>query len=318
MSEPWLRRGAAWVATLALLTIAVWALAGRWEAVGEAGGLPGAAPAALAVALYVAGNALLAANWAAIVAVSGSRLRWREAAWVWATSQLSRYMVTGAQVGGRAVAGRAYGVPALAGALSTVVELAWMLSVTSAIVLATAPWWLPGAGDLRWLALLGIAPVVAIAAALAHPSGVLAAAAALARLRWVDRLTRGRLALLEGRVALTRDVVARITLRYGLNTVLRHAAFLTLFAAVGGDLRRSALVAIGAYAIGNLAGAVAVFAPGGLGVREGVSALVLAPVLGGGPALLLVAVVRLLEVAAELAFLALARAVRPARPEVTR
>lgn len=309
-------RAGAWAATLLLLALAAGVLADRWQAVGEAGGLPGAGPGAVALVCYVAGNALLASNWAAIVALSGRRLRWRTAAWVWAVSQLSRYTVTGAQVGGRAVAGRPHGVPALAGALSTVVELGWMLSVTCAIVLATLPYWLPGAGDLRWLAAFGALPVAAILAALAYPSGVLAAATALARTPAWRRFGGGRLADLAGRVALTRAAVARLTLRYGLNTALRHTAFLTLFAAVGGDLAGDGLVAVGAYALGSLAGAVAVFAPGGLGVREGVSALVLAPAIGGGPALVVVASVRLIEVVAEVAFLAIARAARPARPEV--
>lgn len=311
-----LLRLAAWVVTLALLALAVSVVTDRWEAVGDAGGLPGMVPAAFAVLCYAAGNALLAGNWRVIVEVAGSNLAWRTAAWVWAVSQLSRYTVTGAQVGGRALAGRPYGVPALAGALSTVVELAWMLSVTCAIVLATMPWWLPGAGDLRWLALAGVLPVAAILAALVHPSGVLAAATRLARVPLVDRVTKGRLRGLAERVRLDRTIVARLTLRYGLNTVLRHAAFLTLYAAVGGNLADGALVAVGAYALGSLAGAIAVFAPGGLGVREGVSALVVAPVIGGGPALVLVAAVRLLEVVAELAFLALARLLRPARPVI--
>lgn len=313
-----LLRAGAWAFTLALVAIAFTVLTERWEAVGEAGGVPGVVPAAVAAASYLAGNALLAANWAAIVAVSGRRLDRRAAAWVWAVSQLARYTVTGAQVGGRAVAGRPYGVPATAGVLSTVVELGWMLSVTCAVVLATVPWWLPGAGDLGWLAAFGAVPVLAIVTALAHPPVVLGLAGRLADLGVVDRLTRGRLAGLAGRVTLTRGTVARLTARYGANTALRHAGFLTLFAAAGGDLGSGALVAVGAYALGSLAGAVAVFAPGGLGVREGVSALVLAPVIGGGPALVVVASVRLLEVVAELAFLAVARAGRPARPEHAR
>lgn len=303
-----------WVATVALLALAARVLAQRWGAVGDAGGLPGVLPALAATACYVAGNALLAGNWATIVGVTGRSLPWRAAAWIWSVSQLSRYTVTGAQVGGRAVAGRPYGVPPLAGALSTVVELGWMLCVTGAIVLATMPWWLPGAGELGWLALAGVIPVVAVALALAHPRGALAALDRMARWGPVARLTGGRFAGVAGRVTLSRALLGRLTARYALNTALRHAGFLTLFAAVGGDLPGAALVAMGAYALGSMAGAVAVFAPAGLGVREGVSALVVVPVIGGGPALVLVASVRLLEVVAELAFLALARAGRPPRP----
>lgn len=306
-----LPRVAGGLVTLALLVVAGTVVARRWEAVGGAGGLPGALPAAAATACYVAANALLAGNWAALVRLTGRRLPWRAAAWVWSVSQLSRYTLSGAQVGGRALAGRRYGVPALAGALSAVVEFAWMLCATGAIALATAPWWLPGAGRERWLALAGALPVAGVAAALVRPGAALAALERLARAWPLARASGGRLAGWTGRVRLDRGSVARLTARYAANTALRHAAFLALFVAVGGDLRRAAPLAMGAYALGSLAGAAAVFAPAGLGVREGVAALVLAPAIGGGPALVLVASARLLEVVAEVTFLGLARALRP-------
>jgi len=305
----WLRVGS-WALFGALVAVAATVLYERRAAVGEAGGLPGLAPSLLAVAVYFTANALLAWNWSAIVAVAGPRLPFRTALWVWSVSQISRYTVTLAQVGSRAVVGRRYGVPATAGVLSTVLELTWMLMVTSTIVIVTVPWWLPLAGDARWVMAAAALPAAGIVAAVAHPEAMLRAVDALARRPLVDRVTGGRFAGIATRVGVDRPTMWRFVARYGTNTLLRHTAFLTLFAAVGGDLRTHALTAVGTYALGSLAGTLAVFAPGGLGVREGIIAVALAPVIGGAQALLLSAAVRLLELVAELSLLGVARLAR--------
>jgi len=307
-SRWWMLAG--WLALLALLAVAGWVVQQRWDTVDQAGGLPGLGPSAAAVAVLGGANVVLAWNWRAVIALVGPRLPWRAALWVWSVSQLSRYTVSFAQVGSRAVLARSYGAPATAGVLSTLLELLWMVTVTSALVLATIPWWLPAVGDARWLAWAALVPVAGLAAAMARP------ATAVRAIDWaggrpvVARLTRGRLEGVASRVGLSRATIASFAARYGLNTALRHAAFLTLFAAVGGDLAADAPTAVGAYALGALAGALAVFAPGGLGVREGLIALLLGPVLGAGSALLLVGVARLLEIVAELAVLGVAQLLR--------
>lgn len=309
-------RVVSWALLAGLLVIAATVLVERWEAVGEAGGLPGLAPSLAAVALYAAANLLLAWNWQAIVRLAGSQLGYRTALWAWSVSQIARYTMTMAHVGSRAVVARRYGVPATAGVLSTLFELAWMVTVTSTIVVVTIPWWLPAAGDARWVVWVAGVPLLGILVALANPRAVLRALDAVVRWRPVDRLTRGRFAGVATRVGVTRRTMGEFVVRYGANTVLRHAGFLTVFVAVGGDLRTHLLTAVGTYALGSLAGTIAVFAPGGLGVREGVVAVALTPVIGGGPALLLVVAVRFLEVVAELAVLAGARLARGPQPEV--
>lgn len=309
-------RAASWLLLLAVVGVTAAVARERWQAVGEAGGLPGTLPASAAVTVYGAANGLLAWNWRAIVGVAGTRLPYRTALWIWSVSQISRYTMAFAHVGGRAVVARRYGVPATAGVLSTLMELTWMLTVTSTIVLVTVPWWLPAAGGARWLVWVAALPVAGILGGIARPQAVLRLIETGVSLPPIRRLTRDRFTGVAARVGLDRATMSRFVIRYGTNTLLRHTAFLTLFAAVGGDVRAHALVVVGAYALGSLAGAVAVFSPGGLGVREGLSALVLTPVIGGAPALLLVGSVRLLELAAELATLAVARALRPAQAGV--
>lgn len=305
---------AGWVVTAGLAVLGGVVLAGRWDGVRAAGGLPGVAPSAAAAGLYLVANALLAWTWQHVVLLAGARIGYRPAAWVWASSQLARYAVGAAQVGGRAVAGRRYGLPAVAGAVTTVVEVAWQTSLTAAVVLATLPWWLPGAGDLRWLAAVGVVPVAVLVAGLLHPQGLVRAVAALLSRPPLRRLAGGRLPEAARALRLSRTDAARVTVLFAANTALRLAGFLVVFAAVGGDLATGWLHAIGAYAVGQLVGRLAVFAPGGLGPREGATALALIPAIGAGPAVVLVAATRLLELVAELAFFAVARGLRPPAP----
>lgn len=311
-------RTAGWLASAAILVATVLLLRDRTGAVGQAGGLPGPLPAAGAVVCYVAANVLLADTWRRVVTLAGGTIRWGAAVWVWAVSQLARYTVGAAQIGGRAVAGRRYGLTATVGAVTTLVEVGWQTAITATLVLATLPWWLPGAGDLTWLGIAGVVPAVVLALGLAAPLRLLRGVASVLAALPFARARTARLARAAERVDLSRRAAADLTLRFAANTALRLFAFGLLFVAVGGDPAADGLLAVGGYAVGQLAGRLAVFAPGGVGPREGATALVLASAVGGGPALVLVAATRLLEIVGELAFFGLARALRgpPARTGV--
>lgn len=292
--------------SLALLVVVGLAATQRWQAVEGASVLPAAWAMVVAVLIYALANRVLAGAWHTTIRLAGSPMSATTARWVWSSSQLTRYTFGLAHVGGRAAMGRAHGLPAVAGALSTVVELGWLITSTSVLVLASAPFVL-SASDPP-LALLGLAvvPVAGVAVVIAAPQRILRAAAGLAARGPVARVMRGRLASLAD-VELERRDVASLAGRYALNSVLRLGAFVVLLSTTAPTLDGVVGPAIAAYAIGNLAGAVAVFAPGGLGVREATSALGLSPVIGGGPALGLVAAVRLLELAGELVLLVVSR-----------
>jgi glycosyltransferase 2 family protein len=310
-------RLAGWAVSIAILAATAALLRDRFTAVGEAGGLPGIAPSLLAVLLFTAANAVLADTWRRMVALGGGRLSWGAGAWVWSVSQLARYTIGAAQIGGRAVMARRYGLTGTAGAVTALVEVGWQTSITAAMVLATLPWWLPGAGDLTWLAWVGVLPVLVLVWGLVAPQALLGAIAAVANVGPLRRVVGARIGRAADATALTRGAAAELTGRFALNSGLRLVAFLGLYAAVGGTLdAEGVLLATGASAVGQLVGRLAVFAPGGIGPREGATALVVAPVIGGGPALVLVAATRLLEVVAELAFFVIARATRPQRVDV--
>jgi glycosyltransferase 2 family protein len=285
---------------VAVLVGAVVALRGQVAGVSEAGGLPGPGTSVLAVAASVAGNLLLVDAWRALVAAAGPRLDFTAAARVWTASQLARYTIGAAQVPGRALAGRAHGIGAVVGTLTTLVEIAWGSSLTAVLVLATAPTWLPADGSLDWMAFAAVAPAVVLAAGLVAPQKVLTAVARLMRRLGVGRLTA---------VRVDRQLAVGVTVRYAVVVALRVVVAVALYRTVGGDVGEWPAVA-GAWALGQLAGQLAIFAPGGLGVREGATALVLAPAIGPAAALLLVALIRLAELVAELLTFGLAQTLR--------
>lgn len=264
--------------------------------------LPAAWSIAAAVGAFVLGNELLVRAWMGLTAMGGGHLPRKLARWVWAKSQLARYAIGMAQVPARAIVARRHGMAASTGAITTLLEVVWYACINGLMALATVPWWLPGTG-LGWAAWFAVLPGLVIALALLSPQAFLSAALLLGRLPLLNRI--GALEKVRDLQVSRRDT-ALLTLLYVGNATIRLAGFLALFVGVGGstdDLLR----ATGAFALGHLIGAVAVFAPGGLGPREGVTAVALAPVIGGGPVLMLVAAVRLLELAAELLYAGFSR-----------
>lgn len=72
------------------------------------------------------------------------------------------------------------------------------------------------------------------------------------------------------------------------------------------------MVFAGAYAAGSVAGLLVLFAPGGIGVREGVIAVIIAPLVGGfGPGFAIALAARLWSTGVELLLSALALAMPP-------
>ncbi len=268
-------------------------------------------PLAAAVVANLVANGVVAYTWREVVAISGPRMPLRVAAWIWGSSQLARYTLGGAQVGGRAVIGREYGLTLSSGGTTAIVEILWQLCLNAVVIVATLPWWLPGAGQLRWLAAVAALPAALLVWLVAHPSGLLGVARRAIGCRPVAWPTRGRLDGTLDRITLTRIQAARLTGLYAGNLALRFVAFLIVLAAVAGTLSTIVPRAAGAFTLGHVVGWLAVFAPGGVGPREGVTALILTPSVGAAPAVLLVAVVRLTELVGELLFVAVARLARP-------
>jgi glycosyltransferase 2 family protein len=134
--------------------------------------------------------------------------------------------------------------------------------------------------------------------ALGTPLGVIAlAAAALVAALGASKLVRVSRAVAAGYVGM---LVAQVALR-GIALWL----CLRLF---GADVGR--VDAVGAACLGYALGFLAVFAPGGVGVREAAIGGSLAAAAGAAPAVGAAVVLRLLEVVVELGFLAITRLIR--------
>lgn len=292
-----------WLLSIGLLVVVALVLRGRFDEV-AATDVPWPHPWAVAAAVlaFVVANELLVRAWLGLVSLAGATLPRKLGRWVWAKSQLARYAVGMAQVASRAIVARRHGLRPSLGAATTLLEVVWYACINGLLALATVPWWLPDTG-LAWAAWFAVLPGVVIALAVISPGTFLRAALLLAKLPPLNRI---------GAVERVRDLrihrsdTVRLTLLYVGNALVRLAGFLALYVGVGGSAG-DVLRVTGAFALGHLIGAVAVFAPGGLGPREGVTAVALAPVIGGGPVLMLVAATRLLELVAELGYAGFSR-----------
>jgi hypothetical protein len=173
--------------------------------------------------------------------------------------------------------------------LATAVE--FICSIVAAFILAFVGFASTTAylsGVLRWLPLACIAPLLAILS----PPVIRRIAAATSRITGAvpfDRIPR------------FREILALVGL-YVLPELLHGLGlFCVLNAFV--DVPASHYLAVtGAYYAANLVGLVAVFAPGGIGVREGVLFLVLPALVGKEAAIVAAIVVRFVTLAVELLF----------------
>lgn len=310
-----------WLLSLGVLLVVVVVLRDRFGDVAATGvRWPPAWAIAAALVSSIVANEILVRAWLGLVSMGGAHLSTARGRWVWATSQLARYAIGMAQVASRALVARRHGLRASAGAITTLLEVVWYACINGLLAVATVPWWLPDAGVLTWAAWFAVLPGLVVVAALVAPRTFLHLAELAARLPVLNRI--GGLARATD-LDVSHHQTRWLTLAYVANAGLRLAGFVALYVGLGGEVG-DILRVTGAFALGHLIGAVAVFAPGGLGPREGVTALMLAPLIGAGPVLMLVGATRLLELVAELIYAGLARLrwpggeladeVRPAAP----
>jgi uncharacterized membrane protein YbhN (UPF0104 family) len=232
--------------------------------------------------------------WRALLAGMGSPLPRRTAARVMFVGQLGKYLPGSvwafvAQV----ELARDWNVPRTRGAAATLLAV----GVTVAAGLAVAAVALPlssAEAARRWWWALALAPLLLAAL---HPRvvgwGIRLAARPFARFREVAEAgppdVRGR----SMAAAVGWTLVAWVPL--GL-----HVWLLTW--AVGGEALRSVGPAVGAYALAWTLGLLVVFAPAGLGVREAVLVVALAPVVDAGAALVVAVLSRLVMTVADVAW----------------
>lgn len=254
-----------------------------------------------APAPLVAASAITVATWFYLVGVWSRSLRWwappqyltfRQALRIWFLTNLARFIPgTVWQFAGLAALANAQGVSAVAATGAVLLQQLTLLVTGAAVTLALVPnlarEWGTGLGaGLVWGLMAGVAAV-----------GVLILPTTRRWLRIaVARVARRDVPWPEPpRGAFTVYVLALVLpwLVYGM-------AFWLFGRALLGPAAPGLLLAAGTFVGSYVAGLVAVFAPGGIVVREAALVAVLSPAIGGEAALLLAVASRLWLVALEL------------------
>jgi glycosyltransferase 2 family protein len=251
----------------------------------------------LAASVVCMGYRLLnAGTWAWVLKALGAPLPFFTALRIWLISESLRWL-PGSIWGfcSRVDSARRAGVPALTASLSLPVELG--ITVVSWIALAAACL-LPSGLAYRLVAPhLGIA--VGISAGCV--AGILVAGLALWSLRRLS-VVRSALTKLKVLLGLRPDglLLLKTGLFYSVINGINGLGFWILLAGLGYQSHVDLPTAIGANAIGWLAGFFAIGVPGGIGVREGCTALVLSSLMPWQEATLAAFIWRLLQVCMEI------------------
>ena len=256
----WIAQGALLVAVAALL----WRAVGRhWDQLRTTEVVVEVRPAWLlpATLAVLASYTLLIEAWRRLIQGWGERLPYRDAVRIWTIANLGRYIPGKVwAVAGLAVLARRTGVAGWAAAGSAVVMQGIALGTGAAIVVGFLPGTLHGAWLAAAVALAVVTVVVPTWPVAVRRLGSLAGQPDLAPLSWR--------AVTASALAATASWIA-----YGI-------AFWCLVRGVVPGVALDLPLAIGAFAAGYIVGLLAVFAPGGIGVREVTLGALIGGVLG--------------------------------------
>jgi len=247
-----------------------------------------------AVVIVWATYGLLVASWRRILGGWNQRLRLGKAAQIWCVSNLGRYLPGKVwSIAGLAVLAQRAGVAGWAAAASALVMQALAIGTGALVVGLAAPGVaapvLQAVGISYEAApiLLAVAGVAVLVTLLVLTTQPLAAAA--------NRLAGPKFELRPlplGSVAAAGGATLASWIAYGM-------AFWFLARGLFGAGELTVQTAVGVFAAGYIVGLLALFAPGGVGVRELVFLALLSPVLGSRGALALTVASRLLLTATE-------------------
>lgn len=222
----------------------------------------------LAAAVVLLTYAVLVAAWNLVIAGWGQRLDYRRAVRIWTISNLGRYLPGKIwSVAGLALLAQREGVAGWAAVGAAVAMQAIAMGSGVAVVAASAP------GALSPLSLTAAAVVAAVTIASLVSPAVVSLIAKLSGRESIRPLPAGAVA--AAGAAMTAGWIG-----YGV-------AFWALARGILGPTDLAVGTAAGTFAAGYLIGLLALFAPGGLGVREAVLVALLTPAVGSGGAIVL-------------------------------
>lgn len=261
------------------------------------------APIALAIAMVLGTYGILIESWRRVLAGWDQKLPFRRAARIWALSNLGRYLPGKIwTIAGMAALAQQAGVAPWAATGSAIILQALAVGTAAALVAATAP-----------AAASGLTLVLAVVLAAGTVVAVSWPPVAHRLFRLSARLGTGTAtapplrpeAVLLGTVATCAAWVA-----YGIALKLWAAGTL-----VGAGEGLPVSTAVGAFTASYVIGLLALFAPGGILVREGVMFTLLQGPLGPSDALALAIGSRILLTFTEIGLALLGLAWRPGRQD---
>ena len=255
------------------------------------------APLAASAVLVLATLAILLAAWTASLHWCGAQVRYRDAARIWFTANLARFIPgTVWQFASLAAMASRYGVSMIAATATVLLEQVVLLITGLLVMAALTPavlhstWWQTA---LATAAVLGAAGL-----ALPRPSGRVG--------HWLEQRLPGVRLLWSG---VTPGRLAKFVILLVVPWLTYGVAFRLLALGLLGAPAGSWGFYIAAFTGSYVAGVIAVFAPAGLLVREAALIGLLSPLLGSSDAVILAAASRIwltgLEVLAAVVVLAL-------------
>jgi glycosyltransferase 2 family protein len=295
-----------WLILTLALSAAVAYRVGRTivDALGELPTLRILRPAWLLPAVAVVGLAFAAAatGFARLVRAAGGEIAFADAFWATCAGNMGKYLPGKIwAVAGKAVLSRRAGVSLEASLVATALDVYLILATSVAV--GGSLWAL---GDTNPQLGLAVLACVAVLVAAAHPVSF----------GWLSRLVVRRLPAAVASPVLGIGGQTPQPAIYSYRHVLEASAFYILFwllLGLGFLFLAHALAAagsgpslMGGFILSYLVGIAAVFAPGGIGVREGVLHHLLTPVVGAGPSALLAVAGRVWVTLAEVVTLAAA------------
>src|SRR5215472_5866257 len=234
---------------------------------------------ALSLAAAMAGTGCQMLAWRTILADLGSPIPVRAAGRISFVAQLGKYVPGGVwAVAAQVELGHDYRIPRPRSLAAVLVSLIVTLGTGLAVALATLPFVSPGLARHYWW-VLAIVPLIGVA--LCPPV--------------LGRLLDRALALTRSQPLAGWPSWRGLGRAFGWNLagwLLLGSQVWLLVAVMGGAHASSALVAVGGYALAFSAGMLLVVVPSGIGARELILALALAPVLLHGAAIAVVLTTR--------------------------
>jgi uncharacterized membrane protein YbhN (UPF0104 family) len=257
------------------------------------------APLALSACLLLMTYYLNVLGWHRIVASLGGASTFEETARIWMYSNLARYLPGSVwYAAGRVVLGNNAGISPVTTSVGMVLEIAFLLISRVLVVVATWPLWtshtLP---EIPWF----LSAVLIIGAlSVVHPGVLNWFFAQYQRLRGQESSAGDSIQLQY------RDTLQILAIFVGQALFIGVAFYFLARALVPLPLDSMPFVA-GVFTLAWLIGFVSLFAPSGLGVREGVLAYLLSPTVTEPTAIMMAVLSRAWLVAAELFCVALVK-----------